>query len=220
MTLWSGRPASGGPAPVDVVAIGVLHLPGRINSLELPGRLKGQVQIAEHQGPRFEPGVDPIHDQLGQLIVLGAATPNVQVGQDDATGEADVNPRGSKDAGKVAEAAVVSRWPGSGMGLVHPVKAEDLSAGKALGEMRVRPPCAEPELDDDPLLADQPPGGEIDAITLGDLLVNVGVQSAHALAQADSDRDGSVFPDHSAAPRPVAGDDGAEINSITGQGHR
>jgi hypothetical protein len=59
---------------------------------------------------------------------------------------------------------------------------------------------------------------------LGDLLVNVGVQSTHALAQAASDRDGSGFPDHRAAPRPVAADEVAEINPITGpitgQGHR
>jgi hypothetical protein len=161
--------------------------------------------------------MDPIHHQLRHDIVLGAARADVNVRQDHAAGEAGVHGRVREDIGELAEVEVVSRWPGSGMGHVPPVEAKNLSAREPLRKVGVRPPRAEPELDDDPLLAGQPPGREIDAVTLSDLLADVGVNSAHVLPQADGEPGRLGAGQHYstatwASPPSPGGDEAAEAN--------
>lgn len=164
----------------------MFDLPQCINAIELPGRFQGQVLIAKDQGARFEPAVDSIYDQFGHDIVLGAATPDVDVGENHAAGKAGVKGGVREDVGELAKEEMPGWWPGSGMRDVHPVKAEDLVVREALHEVRVRPPRAEAEFHDYPLFTGQPPGGEIYAVPLGDLSTDVGVESAHELARSQN----------------------------------
>jgi hypothetical protein len=111
---------------------------------------------------------------------VGRVTPGeVEMGQDHAPVEARLNGRIRQHGGKIAEDDALGGRAPARIGRVLAIEAVNLPVWEPGGEMGVRATPPQPELDEPARLAPESPRREIDAVALGDLLLDVEVELAH-----------------------------------------